>query len=365
MERFLLAHSTQSNWQLAIDECLQQLGTLPADAGLSFIYVTDHHASHLTKILQTLKQSTNIEDWTGTVGMGVCCSAHEYMQQPAIVLLVTDLQPHQYTLFSAVDELHGMTEEDMDLHVAVVHGDPRNGQLAEMITRLPEQIGNGYLIGGLTSSNNYYYQVAGELAEGGLSGAVLNQNVNLITGLSQGCSPLGDIHQVTECDGNIVMSIDNQPALDIMKSEIGEVLARDLQKVAGYIFVGFPIPESDTGDYLVRNLIGLDPDSGAIAIGEYLQHNTSMMFCRRDTDSAVTDLQNMVSKLKQRGGDKIKGGLYFSCLGRGENMFGEPDREMRIIEGILGDVPLVGFYANGEIAANRLYGYTGVLTLFL
>jgi small ligand-binding sensory domain FIST len=125
------------------------------------------------------------------------------------------------------------------------------------------------------------------------------------------------------------------------------------------------VADSDTGDYLVRNLMGVDPQSGAIAIGEYLHNQTPIMFCKRDGKTAIEDLERMVNKLKARARGSIKGGLYFTCLGRGQHMFGQPHREMELIADILGDVPLAGFYANGEIAGNRLYGYTGVLTLFL
>ena len=89
------------------------------------------------------------------------------------------------------------------------------------------------------------------------------------------------------------------------------------------------------------------------------------MFCKRDGKSAVQDLQRMLRDIKQRLPSAPKGGLYFSCLGRGQHMFGQPGKEMELIAAQLGDIPLIGFYANGEIAGQRLYGYTGVLTLFI
>ena len=150
-----------------------------------------------------------------------------------------------------------------------------------------------------------------------------------------------------------------------MKEDIGEVLARDLSRIGGYIFAGFPVADTDTGDYLVRNLLGIDPNSGALAIGDYLQPGTPIMFCKRDSRTAVEDLQRMVERLKSRTRGPVKGALYFTCVGRGQHMFGERNRELELIGEILGDVPLAGFYANGEIAGQRLYGYTGVLTLFV
>lgn len=364
MEQFLLAKSHLQNWSAAVDECIEQLSLLPQDAGLGFVYVTDAHASHLSGMLRSLREKTGIRHWVGTIGMAVCCTRTEYYEQPAIVLLVTDLQEQDYQIFKAAQQPPVLPATE-GVRVAVVHGDPRNGQLSNLIRQLPDQIGNGYLVGGLTSSGYYHYQVADELQEGNLSGVVFNENISIISGLTQGCSPIGGIHTLTECESNIAITIDNRPALDVMKEEIGEVLSRDLNRIGGYIFAGFPVTDTDTGDYLVRNLIGIDPEHGAIAIGDYLQPDTSIMFCKRDGKTAIEDMQRMLTNIKRRTKGNIKGGLYFTCLGRGQHMFGEPHREMELIAEMLGDIPIVGFYANGEIAGNRLYGYTGVLLLFL
>lgn len=364
MEHFLLAHSHLQEWSAAIDACIEQLSPLPPESSLGFIYVTDAHANHMGGILRVLREKTSVSHWVGTVGMAVSCTRTEYYEQPAIVMLVTDLPKTHYYLFKSSQHLPTLPPSQ-GVRVAVTHGDPRNGQLSRLIQQLPEQIGNGYLVGGLTSSNGYHYQIADELAEGNLSGVVFDESIKIISGLTQGCSPIGHIHQLTECDSNIAISIDNRPALEVMKEEIGEVLSRDLNRIGGYIFAGFPVTETDTGDYLVRNLIGVDVNSGAIAIGEYLHNDTPIMFCKRDGKTAVEDMQRMLSNVKRRAKGKIKGGLYFSCLGRGQHMFGKQHKEMELIAEVLGDIPVVGFYANGEIAGNRLYGYTGILVLFV
>jgi len=151
----------------------------------------------------------------------------------------------------------------------------------------------------------------------------------------------------------------------VFKDDIGEVLARDLSRTAGYIFAGLPIAGSDTGDYLVRNLIGGDPDNGLLAIGELVQPGELLMFCRRDAGTAREDLIRMLQELRRGLAGPPRGGLYYSCLGRGASLFGPDSEELRLVRDLLGEFPLVGFYANGEISHHRLYGYTGVLTLFL
>ncbi|NNF97120.1 MAG: histidine kinase, partial [Halobacteria archaeon] len=234
-----------------------------------------------------------------------------------------------------------------------------------LIDTLPEQLGNGYLIGGLTSSDSHYYQIADDIVEGSLSGVVFTDQVQVVTGLSQGCSPIGPVHTLTESDHHMAISIDDRPALDVFKEDIGEVLARDIDRAAGYIFAGFPVKGSDTGDYLVRNVIGIDPENGLLAIGDHMHNGVPIMFCRRDGKSAIEDMQRMLQSLKDRLPGPPRGGIYISCLGRGRYLFGEDSEEMQMIRDVLGDIPLVGFYASGEIAGHRLYGYTGVLTLFV
>ncbi len=202
-------------------------------------------------------------------------------------------------------------------------------------------------------------------SEGGVSGVLLAPGVSVVSGLSQGCSPIGPVRRITESVDNVLVTIDDRPALDVFKEDIGELLARDLRKVGGYIFAALPIAESDTGDYLVRNLVAIDPEKGWVAIAEEVAIGDQVLFCRRDQKSAETDLRRMLSDVTKRAGASPQGGLYISCLARGPNLFGPNSEELRIVQEAVGDLPLVGFFANGEISNRRLYGYTGVLTLFL
>ena len=115
----------------------------------------------------------------------------------------------------------------------------------------------------------------------------------------------------------------------------------------------------------MRNLIGIDPERGWLAIAEQIEPGERIIFVRRDAESAAQDLTRMLGRLKARLGRPPRGGVYVSCVARGPNMFGDAGGEMAMIQNALGDFPLIGFYAGGEISFNRLYTYTGVLTLFL
>jgi small ligand-binding sensory domain FIST len=194
---------------------------------------------------------------------------------------------------------------------------------------------------------------------------LFSPSAEVATGLSQVCSLIGESHIVSDCVDNVIVGIDGRGALEVFKEDIGDVLARDLNRVAGYIHAAFPIEGSDTGDYLVRNLVGIDPEHGWLAVGGDIKPGERILFVRRDPQSAEEDLVSMVTKLKKRLPGDPKGGVYYSCIARGPNMFGTEGRETEIIHDILGDFPLIRFYANGEISNDRLYGYTGVIALFM
>ncbi|MGI9321593.1 MAG: FIST signal transduction protein, partial [Thiogranum sp.] len=357
-----------------LDRCLTDLGTGPSQANLGLLYVTAPLAPFLRELLDELRSKTVIDDWIGTVGTGICFTGREIYDEPAAAIMLASLPEDSFRLIPAgigpLGEMLTANQEWVAEHqanFAIVHADPRNPHIPQIIESLANDLDSGFLVGGLASADdhNYPLQIAGELCGDGLSGVLLSSAVPVISGLTQGCTPLGSKHTITRCDRNILVNLDSRPALDVFREDIGEVLSKDLSRVAGYIFAGLPVPGSDTGDYLVRNLIGIDPGQKLLAIGDVLEEQATIMFCKRDGDSARQDMFRMLADLGKRAKGGIRGGVYYSCLGRGRHQFGENSEELKMIRDELGDFPLVGFFANGEISHKRLYGYTGVLTLFV
>jgi small ligand-binding sensory domain FIST len=193
---------------------------------------------------------------------------------------------------------------------------------------------------------------------------MLAPEVSVATGLTQGCSPIGPVHRIDEARDNVVTVIDGRPALSVFVEDIGPALASDLRRVGGLIFAGLPVTGSDTGDYLVRNLLAIDPERGWLVLGAEIAAGDAIVFCRRDPDSARQDMGRMLRQLGARLSEPPKAGIYVSCVARGAALFGEAGAETALIREALGDFPLIGFFANGEISRDRLYGHTGVLTLF-
>lgn len=368
MPSFRYGHAAGADWRRAAARCAEQLGS--GFGSLGFVYATDVLADDLGPILDLLKRSTGVEQWVGTVGMGVLATGREYFDQPAIAAMIGDFDPATFRILpgmrnSADIATASIRCEAGDGNFAVVHADPRNPEIAGLIAGLAAKVESGFLVGGLTSSRKLNPQVARDVTEGGLSGVVFTEDVAVATRLSQGCSPIGPKHTISECQRNIILAIDGRPALDVLREDLGERFGRDMNRIGGQIFVGLPIAGSDTGDYLVRNLLGIDPQSKLIAIGELVTQDQPVMFCRRDLDSAAEDMNRMLGSIKKGLFGKPRGGVYYSCLARGPNLFGANSEELGLIRDALGEFPLVGFFGNGEISHNRLYGYTGVLTLFV
>jgi small ligand-binding sensory domain FIST len=239
-------------------------------------------------------------------------------------------------------------------HFAIVHADPAAPDVAGLIADMSAKVASGFLVGGLSSSRSHTVQIANAVLSGGLSGAALAPQVAVATRLTQGCVPFPGRFRVTECAENIIARLDDRPALDVLKEVIGN---------EKNVLVGLPVAGSDTGDYTARNLIGIDPRSKLIAIGDLVEPGSELVFCKRDRAAAQADLSRIVHELKDAT-TQPRGALYFSCLARGEHMFGARGAELEVIQRALGELPLVGFFCNGEISRDRLYGYTGVLALF-
>ena len=370
--RFRAGHGEGAGWAEAAKACADALLPLPEGASLGFLYVTESLADHLGSILTFLRERTRVEHWVGSVGLGVCGSGREYFQVPAVSALVASWPEGAFRVFgppTAGGRALGAAEADWLAKThptfGVVHGDPRDGRVVQSLAALSAEAGL-FLVGGLAAASVAApRQIAERVVEGGLSGVVLSPEISVATALSQGCSPIGPVRRVTAARENVIMEIEDRPALDVFKEDIGELLARDLRKVSGRIFAGIPVRGSDTGDYLVRNLLAIDAERGWIAIAERMAPGDPLMFCRRDAASALEDLRRMLDGLKRRIQEPPKAGLYFSCIARGPNLFGADSEELRTIRDALGDFPLAGFFGNGEIAHDRLYGYTGVLALFL
>jgi small ligand-binding sensory domain FIST len=350
-------------------------------ANLGILYLSEPAAPAFPQLVRALAERTGIRCWVGGVGLGVCSAEDEIFDEPAAVVMTAVLPPDSFRIFSATDDpgaelprRHSTWIETSQPALALVHADPRCPDLAKAAIDVATASG-AFLVGGLVShrcarpllARTSNEEAGGEedgLGGNGFAGLMLAPGIAVATGLTQGCMPIGPVHRIDEARDNVVMVIDGRPALAVFTEDIGPGLASDLRRVGGLIFAGLPVPGSDTGDYLVRNLMAIDPGRGWLVLGAEIAAGDPIVFCRRDPESARRDMVRMVSQLAGRLSGPPKAGIYVSCVARGAALFGEPGVETALIREGLGEFPLIGFFANGEISRDRLYGHTGVLTLF-
>jgi small ligand-binding sensory domain FIST len=355
-------------------QCIAGLSAVDG-ATLGILYTTEPAAPALPELLGTLAEHTGIRSWVGGVGLGVCSATSEIFDQPAAVVMTAALPPEDFRIFAATADpgsdlprQHSSWIEGVQPVLALVHADPRCRDMQKAATDTASASG-AYLVGGLVSHrcpSPLLAMAAGEDAGGseGIAGLMLAPGVAVATGLTQGCVPVGPVHRVDEARDNVVMVVDGRPALAVFCEDIGPELAADLRRVGGLIFAGLPVAGSDTGDYLVRNLLAIDAGRGWLVLGAEVAAGESILFCRRDPESARRDMTRMVRQLAGRLSGPPKAGVYVSCVARGAALFGDAGVETGLIRETLGEFPLIGFFANGEISRDRLYGHTGVLTLF-
>ncbi len=396
MPGFLVGHATHPDWSAALALAALQIDGQRASheassAGpltLGFVYFTDHYAGHAEALLAALRERWPGLSWVGCVGVGVAASGVEYFDEPALALMLAALPAGRFEVFSGARRL-----QRIEPYSALVHADPATPDLAELIAEMSDRTASGYLFGGLASSRARNLHIADGVWQGGLSGVAFSADVALVSRVTQGCQPVGPSRVVTACERNVVVELDGQPALPCLLADLGLPGLDDRQQALPRLratLVG--VTDAPAGDAVarhrafgddvrVRHLIGLDPGREAVAVADMLQPGMRIAFCQRDVAAARRDLVRICSEIREElapeavplpaggpadAGDarRIAGAIYISCAGRGGPHFGGPSAELKIVQHALGDVPLVGFFAGGEIAHHNLYGYTGVLTVF-
>ena len=191
--------------------------------------------------------------------------------------------------------------------------------------------------------------------------------------VAQGCRPVGDAYIITGAEGNVIGELGGRPPLARLQEMAAALPARDQELLAEGVLLGVVIDEyraePGQGDFLVRGVIGADPDSGAIAVGDEIQVGQTVQFHVRDAASADEDLRRALARESAAlGGRRPAGALLFTCNGRGSRMFAEPDHDAGLIAAMLGDIPVAGFFCAGELGPvggqNFLHTFTASIALF-
>jgi small ligand-binding sensory domain FIST len=191
--------------------------------------------------------------------------------------------------------------------------------------------------------------------------------------VSQGCRPIGERFLITKAEGNILYELGGRPAFTCLQEMYAALPSEEQEMARRGLHLGVTINEAktqfDRGDFLVRGLMGVDQAEGSLAIGDIVKEGQTVQFHLRDRETASEDFNCLLDAQRRQMGDlRPEGALLFSCNGRGRRLFGRPHHDVTAVRAHLGDVPVSGFFAQGEIGPvggeNFLHGFTASVAIF-
>ncbi|MGH6960714.1 MAG: FIST signal transduction protein, partial [Dongiaceae bacterium] len=363
----------------------------PAEAGrtadLALLFASAHFEDELEKIAAEIHDLLRPRAFIGATGEAVIGGDQEFEHQPAITLWSAHLPGATATSFHlSEDELAGLdTAAGLQEHLGVraeerpyfvMLGDPYtfSGGVMGLLELLAQVYPGRPTIGGMASAAEQPGQNAlvfdGQVLRHGLVGVALRGNVRVDTVVSQGCRPIGRHMVITKADRNVIYQLGGRPPLAVVSELLNECPPHDIELArARGLLVGRVINEYQKsfsrGDFLIRNPIGFDSNSGAMAVNDLVRTGQTIQFHVRDGESASEDLSLLLAAARR---EPAAGALLFSCNGRGTRLFAQRHHDARAVRTSCGGIPLAGFFCAGEIGPvgerNFLHGHTASLGLF-
>ena len=363
---------------------------LPAkEVSLGLVFLSPKFFPHAAQVLEILRLHARIPLLAGCSGGGLVANAEEIEGAGGLVLAL-------YSLPGATLKGVRITEEQ----VAAAGGenfwpaetgvakDKVNGWLAfidpfhldaeKWLRSWNENYSAMPAYGGLASGNYpeplTQLYLDGEVFEDGGVAVAVGGDVALAGVISQGCTPIGEAWTLTRVRQNLIQHIGNRPAYAVLSETVQQLPAEEQRKAAGNLHIGLVVNEYmedfHRGDFLVRNLLGGDPNSGVLAVGALPRTGQTIQFQRRDAAAASEDLNGLLAQAKKNlAGREIYGGCLFCCNGRGKNLFGRSSHDAGLVQAHFGPAGIAGFFCNGEIGPvggkNFLHSFTASLALFV
>ena len=382
-----VGQSSQSDTNVAVEEAARRaMESLPdGHADLTLLYATVDHASALEQELGTLQQVTGTRNTVGCSGLGILTDGGEIEGESgvAVMALASDTVRTRTFLRDSLKGNDAAAGEDVaravgpdrsDLTVLLADGyRSRPDALLEGMTRAGH---SGPLVGAASSENGSHgrtYQFYEDrVTSNSVVGFTLSGSFETVIDITQGCQPVGEPMVITKAHENLIFEIDGRSAFEVFVELVGKPFQQDLRRALAFVFAGLPPDprqtEIEPGQYLVRNIIGLDAQRGIVAVAQPVEAGQPLIFTLRDGQRAREDLGQMLERQAARlEGRTPRLGLYFNCCARGSGLYGVPGIDTAYIRQALGDVPVIGFFGNYELGplagSNHLLTYTGVLAL--
>ena len=364
----------------AAEEAIESLdGIAPA---LAVLFATPHYVGRTEALLTGVRSVVGRVPLIGCVAGSVVGGSHEVESQAAVSLwLAGETGPVETFSMGYIKARNGglyggyRFQEDGGLHLLVC--DPQTFPAEELLDHLNQNVPGTHIAGGLASAGGAgrgaHLFLDGRTVDSGAVGARLT-GVAADVVVSQGCRPIGSPYTVTRAEGNVMHELGGRPPFQRLKEIVATLSEPDRELMAnGGLQLGRVIdeyrPQQRRGDFLVRSVVGADPDTGAIVVGDEVEVGQTVQFHVRDAESADQDLREALEReVTTLAGRDAAGALLFTCNGRGSRLFSTPDHDAGLVAKLLGEVPAGGFFCAGELGPvggkNFLHGFTASVAIF-
>lgn len=379
-------------WDQALSQALAQTSDIHADVAM--LFASGEYEEHFPEMLRMIKQETGAEIIMGCSGQGIIGTGVELEDVPALSLMTLELPgailhpvrfpPDIVEMFNTPADLRELLDVPLDdVNGWLLFLDPFHLNSEFLIDTLANAYPHVPMVGGLASNDMpdspcYFFFNDTVYADGGI-GLAIGGSYQIMPLVSQGCEPIGEAWTITKVQENgLIETISNRPAYDMLVDTF-QSLSPAMQKRAqgNLLLVGLAADEYrerfGRGNFVIRNLLGVDRRSKALAIGAQPRVGQTIQFQMRDAETADLDLRELLTKLyyriKKKEELQVVGGILCTCNGRGESLFPTPNHDAGMIEEVLGPLPLVGLFCNGEIGPigdrSFLHGFTACLALIV
>lgn len=388
--------STRVSLEAAVKEVTQKV--LDSLAGRSpdfgVVFISNTFASEYPRLMPLLAEYISIQHLIGCSGGGIVGGGEELEDLPALSLLVGHIPNSGIKTFHLVDEqlpdldsapdrwqeLIGVSAYELEPHFVIL-ADPFSFAVTDFVRGLDFAYPQAVKVGGMASSggvgSNALFcscdQGRYHMYRNGCVGVAVWGDVVIDAVVAQGCRPIGKPLQISECDRNIIISLDDQSPLVALQNIVNDLSESDRDLAQHSLFVGVVMdefkPQIEQGDFLIRNIIGVDPRSGAIAIADRMRPGQRIQLHLRDSQASALDLEAALQRYqREHDPSKACAALMFACMGRGEKLYGKPNFDSNLLRNYIGNIPIGGFFCGGEIGpvggTTFVHGYTSSFGIF-
>jgi small ligand-binding sensory domain FIST len=384
---FAAALSTDPDSPRAIEAVARQVAAqLDGPADLAVVFFSPHHVPQAALLASNICDALRTENLIGSNGESIVGTGMEVEGEPAISLWAARLPEAEVvpmhlefrpgeggTFVGWPDRLSGEWPGGSTM---LLVGEPFSFPADVLLSRLNEDRPQLPAIGGMASGGfgpgENRLLLGRQVLRSGAAAVLLHGPFKINTVVSQGCRPIGRPMVVTKAEQNVIAELGGKLALEQLRETFSSLAPEEQQMIQHGLHVGRAISEYrdqfGRGDFLVRNVVGADPKTGAIAIGDFVRPGQTVQFHVRDARTADEDLRELLQAARTQAASAAAGALVFTCNGRGTRLFPEPHHDAQAVQQIFGDLPVAGLFAQGEIGPiggqNFLHGFTASIALF-